>query len=121
MYRYLELVGRVSILGASVDPLSALANYGALGVMVAAFMLGLVYGKSTVDRLVQERDRADARAETMLDDYKQVVPVLERAIEAIKAADAKGHESTALFARVQAALEANTAAMQRAAALWERR
>lgn len=106
---------------AAVDPLSALANYGALGVIVAAFILGLVHSKTTVDRLVVERDRAEQRAEGMLTDYKAVVPVLERAIEAIRQADTQATDNAAVTAQLKAALEANTAALQRVSGYMERR
>lgn len=109
------------LLIAAVDPLAALANYGALGIVVVLFILGRIFDKSTVDRLVQERDRAEQRADAMLQDYKQVVPVLERAIEAIRQADAQAGDQSALATRMQTALEQNTAALQRVSIQMERR
>lgn len=109
-----------SVYGA-VDPVSTLANYGALGLFVAAFMLGLVFSKATVDRLIQERDRADERAEKILEDYKAVAPLLERAIEVMRQADQKATESATLSAQMRSSLDANTRALDRISSTWDRR
>lgn len=63
-----------------------LANYGALGVIVVAFLTGLVFAKPTVDRLIAERDRAEQHRDAVLADVLgKVAPALERSIEAVKA------------------------------------
>jgi hypothetical protein len=63
-----------------------LANYGALGVIVIAFLSGLVFAKPTVDRLIKERDKAeDQRDSVVRDVHEKVAPALEQAVEALKA------------------------------------
>lgn len=65
-----------------------LPNYGALGIMVFAFLTGFAYAKPTVDRLIAERDRAEQHRDAVLADVLgKVAPALERSIEAIKDRD----------------------------------
>lgn len=62
-----------------------LVNYGALGLIMLAFLGGLIYAKPTVDRLIAERDRAEThRDEVIADVLGKVAPALERSIEAVK-------------------------------------
>lgn len=68
--------------------MNELASYGALGLIVLAFLGGLVFAKPTVDRLIAERDRAEKRRdEVVADVLGKVAPALERAVEAVKARD----------------------------------
>lgn len=76
------------LLGQETSPLAPLLNAGVLGALAVAFILGLVVPAKFLDREAARADRSDARANAMLDDYKAVVPVLERAIAAIQTADA---------------------------------
>lgn len=65
-----------------------LVNYGALGVIVAAFLGGLIFAKPTVDRLIAERDRAEQHRDAVVADVLgKVAPALERSIEAAKTRD----------------------------------
>lgn len=106
---------------AAVDPITSLAIYGPLGLFTAAFMTGLVYSKHVVDRLVAERIKAEDRADAMLNDYKAVVPLLERAVDAIRSADAKSAASDVLNEQLRVALANNTAALQRISGYLDRR
>lgn len=72
---------------AQESPLPPLVNAGVLGALAVCFIIGLVVPKSALDRADARADRAEGRAEAMLDDYKAVVPVLEKAITAIQTAD----------------------------------
>lgn len=66
--------------------MDALANYGALGVIVILFVTGLIHTKPTVDRIVGERDKAEAQRDAVISDVlEKVAPALERAVEAVKA------------------------------------
>lgn len=69
------------------SPLPPLVNAGVLGAIAVCFILGLIVPKMMLDRAEQRADRAEVRAEAMLADYKQVVPVLQSAIAAIQTAD----------------------------------
>lgn len=63
-----------------------LANYGALGLIVLAFLTGLVFAKPTVDRLIKERDKAEEQRDSVIRDVlEKVAPALEHAVEALKA------------------------------------
>lgn len=63
-----------------------LVNYGALGVIVLAFLTGLVFAKPTVDRLIKERDKAEDQRDSVIHDVlEKVAPALEQAVEALKA------------------------------------
>jgi hypothetical protein len=69
------------------NPLVPITSYGALGIIAFCFITGLVLPKSVVDAERARADRAEARSEAMLDDYKAVVPVLERALTVLQIAE----------------------------------
>ncbi len=68
---------------ANTDPLTPLANYGALGVMVIAFMLGLVYGRPTMERALADLDKANARTELAIERFAAIEAQLDQVKEAI--------------------------------------
>lgn len=76
---------------ANTDPLTPLANYGALGVMVGAFMLGLVYGRPTMERALAEIDRGNERFDALLARFVE----LEERIADGEEARRLQHEETA--------------------------
>ena len=66
----------------SADGLSQLVNYGALGVMVVVL---LVFAQASIKRLIEDRDRAEARVELLTDKvFNEVAPMLAEATEAIQ-------------------------------------
>ena len=66
--------------------MNELLNFGALGVIVLLFVTGLIHTKPTVDRIVAERDKAEAQRDSVINDVlEKVAPALERAVEAVKA------------------------------------
>jgi hypothetical protein len=71
----------------TASPLVPIVNAGVLGSLAVCFILGLIVPKSALDREMKRADRQEATKETMQDDYKAIVPVLERAMQAITAAD----------------------------------
>lgn len=68
-------------------PVDSLLQFGALGIIAGCFILGQIVPKVMLDRETARADRAEAYSRTMLEDYKAVLPVIERAIAAITAAD----------------------------------
>jgi len=83
-----------------------LVQYGALGFMLGGFLIGLVVAKPTHDRVIAERDRAEAqRDEVLRDVLGKVAPAIERATEAIKARDAYDIEVHEVIVDVRRYLE----------------
>jgi len=76
------------VVGQESSPLAPFLNAGVLGAVALVFILGMVVPAKLMDRETARADRAEADRRAMLDDYKAVVPVLERAINAIQASDA---------------------------------
>lgn len=84
----------------------ALVNYGALGIMLAGFLLGMVVAKGTHERVIQERDRAEQQRDKVLDDVMtQVAPALERAAEAIRTRTAYEETVTAALSDIENVME----------------
>jgi len=75
------------LLAQTESPLVALTSFGALGIIAGLFILGRIVPSSTVDTADARADRAEIKADTMLADYKAIVPVLQQAISAIQTAD----------------------------------
>ena len=68
-----------------MDP-SELINFGLGGIIIGLFVAGFIVGKTEHNRVIEERDRAWAQREQLIDDvHDKVAPALERAAEAIKA------------------------------------
>lgn len=83
-----------------------LANYGALGVIVILFATGLIYPKPTVDRVISERDRAESQRDAMAADMlERVAPLLERAVDALKARDQSESDVREVLVDVRRMLE----------------
>lgn len=76
-----------ALLAQAENPLVPITGYGALGLIAGLFIIGKIVPSSTTSKAEDRADRAEALAATMLDDYKAVVPVLEKAITAIQTAD----------------------------------
>lgn len=83
-----------------------LLNYGALGVFVVLFISGLVAPKTVVDRLIAERDRAEAHRDSVVADVlEKVAPALERAVEAVKARESYESEIREVLVDLRRLLE----------------
>ena len=72
---------------AQESPLPPLVNAGVLGALAVCFIIGLIVPKAMLDREAARAERAEARAEAMLADYKAVVPLLQDAVRAVQTAD----------------------------------
>jgi hypothetical protein len=83
----LAFIQMAGVLAQNESPLVPITGYGAIGIIAGLFIIGRIVPSSTTDKAEARADRAESRAETMLDDYKAVVPVLQQAIAAIQTAD----------------------------------
>ena len=72
---------------AQESPLPPLVNAGVLGALAVCFIIGLIVPKGALDREAARAERAEARAEAMLEDYKATVPLLQDAVRAVQASD----------------------------------
>jgi hypothetical protein len=100
------------LLAQTENPLVALTSFGALGIIAGLFIIGKIIPNSIADKADARADRAEAKADTMLDDYKAIVPVLQQAIAAIQTADQartaqaqQDAEIRVLLSQVRTALE----------------
>lgn len=76
-----------TVLAQTENPIAEGLGYGALGLIAGLFIVGRIVPSSSVDKAEARADRAEAKAETMLDDYRTVVEALHRATAAIQTAD----------------------------------
>lgn len=76
------LFGFVSSVILSVTGEDALLTYGPLGIMSATLMW---FAKGTVERLVKDRDQANAQRDQMVSDvFTEIMPVLRRTVDVLE-------------------------------------
>lgn len=52
-------------------------QYGVLGLIVIGFLLGLIWAKPAVDRLIKDKEAAEAQRDALIKTYEeQVIPLL---------------------------------------------
>ena len=57
--------------------ITALVQYGVLGVILILVLLGYLWAKPSVDRLIKDKERAEEQRDALLDTYQtKVIPVL---------------------------------------------
>lgn len=89
-----------------MEYLDQLVNYGALGVVLGAFLWGLLVAKPTHDRVISERDRAEAQRDKVLDKVlEDVAPALAQAAQAISAAEKVDDQILSVLTDVRRLLE----------------
>lgn len=69
-------------------------QYGALGGVVVAFLLGWIWPKPAVDRLISDLERKEAQLDALVETYEaRVIPVLVEANDRLgRMADAARRE-----------------------------
>jgi hypothetical protein len=75
------LAGGVGLVVAQETPsfdIGSLINYGALGLIVIAFLTDRIHTKNSMDRMIADRDRAAQQRDAIIKmQHEQVIPLLE--------------------------------------------
>lgn len=70
------------ILAAAGDPID-LVQFGVLGVVLALFLVGWAWAKPAVDRLIADKERAEAQRDALIEAYQtSIIPALTEATAA---------------------------------------
>jgi hypothetical protein len=69
----------------SVSPLSYL-QYGVLGLVIVALLLGYLWTKPAVERLILDKERAEAQRDALVEAWQtQILPVLQKSTDTMSA------------------------------------
>ena len=67
--------------GSNGDVVSTLLQYGIPGLVIAALLLGLLWAKPSVDRLIEDKERAEKQRDELLRVYEEkMLPALADSI-----------------------------------------
>jgi hypothetical protein len=65
------------ILAAAADP-TQLIQFGVLGIILALILVGWLWAKPSVDRLIEDKERAEAQRDALVEVYQSdVIPALK--------------------------------------------
>lgn len=72
------------IAAGSPDPILQFVQYGVAGLVIIAFLTGLIWPKPPVERLQRDYDQLQARYDELVATYqKEIIPTLARAADAL--------------------------------------
>lgn len=67
--------------GSDINPITLLTSYGLPGIFIAAMLLGLLWAKPAVDRLITDKERAEKQRDELLRVYEEkMLPALAESI-----------------------------------------
>jgi len=79
--RFLGLFAQESGDGGGTDVVGMLLQYGIPGLVIAALLLGLLWAKPAVDRLIVDKERAEKQRDELLRVYEEkMLPALADSI-----------------------------------------
>jgi hypothetical protein len=81
MNRISFLIAQTTSDGSSTDIVGLLFQYGIPGLVIAALLIGLLWAKPSVDRLIHDKERAEAQRDELLRIYEEkMLPALSDSI-----------------------------------------
>lgn len=112
MYRFLASLTQTAPsnpgAGAS-DFVNLLFQYGIPGLVIAALLIGLLWAKPSVDRLIRDKERAEEQRDELLRIYEEkMLPALTDSIVVARDLKPVIQEVTAVLAQVKDALSRGT-------------
>ncbi len=78
---FLGIFAQESSGGSTTDIIGELFRYGIPGLVIAALLVGLLWAKPAVDRLLHDKEKAEAQRDELLRVYEEkIVPALADSI-----------------------------------------
>lgn len=106
MIRLGLIFGQNTTDGSSTDLVGMLFQYGVPGLVIAALLLGLLWAKPAVDRLITDKERAEAQRDELLRVYEEkMLPALSDSIVVTRDLKPVMQEVTATLAQVKGELQ----------------
>lgn len=89
------------------DVTEVLLRYGILGVILVLVLLGWIWPRPSVDRLIQDKERAESQRDALLKVYQEeIMPTLLRSVSAMEAQARQSEKLSNLMVQVRTLLSA---------------
>lgn len=105
MIGVLSLLSQAEPVAESNDIVGFLLRYGIAGFVIAALLLGLLWAKPAVDRLIRDKEKAEAQRDDLLRVYEEkMLPALTDSIVITRDLKPVIQEVTTVLAQVKGEL-----------------
>lgn len=106
MINAIAVLAQSSSSGGSTDVIGYLLQYGIPGVVIAAMLIGWLWAKPAVDRLIRDKEKAESQRDDLLRIYEEkMLPALTDSIIVTRDLKPVIQDVTTVLAQVKAELD----------------